>query len=382
MKPFITTLMLLTGLFFFQSCRKSGTKALERGDYYSAVLQSVERLKKDTDNGKASSVLPSAYEHATEDLLQNIARAKSANQQFRYERVVESYQKLNTLHDLIEGCVTCRRLVKPKSYFAEMQQARELAAEERYSVASGLLAKGTIPAAREAFSHYESINTFAPSYKDVSQKLEEALNAGSLHVVVEQPKLNSRLYSYSQDFFQEKVDEFLRTNRRLNKFIRFYDPAEAGQVKLKPDHVVRLEFLDFVVGETNMQSEKYKTTSKDSVKVGTTKVAGKNQDVFGKVDATVTKYRKAVRSRGILLLEIYDFQTNKTLLKEELPGEFTWVNEWASFNGDERALNKEELAMSKRREELPPPPQQLFIEFCKPIYDQFTSRIRRFYDKF
>jgi hypothetical protein len=83
-----------------------------------------------------------------------------------------------------------------------------------------------------------------------------------------------------------------------------------------------------------------------------------------------------------MLLEIYDFRSNKTLLKEELPGEFTWVNEWASYNGDERALNKEELLLTQRREELPPAPQQLFIEFCKPIYDQFTSRVKRFYDKY
>ena len=81
-------------------------------------------------------------------------------------------------------------------------------------------------------------------------------------------------------------------------------------------------------------------------------------------------------------MEIYDFKTNKSLVKEQLPGEFYWNNSWASFNGDERALNKEELNLTRNREELPPPPQQMFIEFCKPIYDQFTYRIKRFYEKY
>ncbi|MBK6977364.1 MAG: hypothetical protein IPH28_09930 [Cytophagaceae bacterium] len=87
-------------------------------------------------------------------------------------------------------------------------------------------------------------------------------------------------------------------------------------------------------------------------------------------------------SRGLLSMEIYDYRTNKTLLREQLPGEFVWTNKWSSFNGDERALTKEELNESRMKEELPPPPQQLLIEFCKPIYDQFTSRVKRFYDKY
>jgi ribosomal protein L21 len=379
---YLKIVLILAVLVGGQACRKSGTKALERGDYYNAVVQSVEKLRKDTDNDKAAAVLPTAYKYASEDLLNNISRAKSANQQFRYERVVESYQKLNALHDMIEQCVPCRRLVTPQSYFAEAQQSKDIAAGERYDVAEELLRKGTIPAAREAYNNYEFLQSYAPDYKDVNIRIEEALNAGSFHVVVEQPKLNSRLFNYSHEYFQSRIDEFLRTNKRLNKFIRFYDPAEAKQVKLKPDHVVRLEFLDFVVGETNVQTDRYEVTSKDSVKVGTTKVNGKNQDVYGKVKARITKSRKVVRSRGVMLLEIYDFRSNKTLLKEELPGEFTWVNEWASYNGDERALNKEELLLTQRREELPPAPQQLFIEFCKPIYDQFTSRVKRFYDKY
>ena len=81
-------------------------------------------------------------------------------------------------------------------------------------------------------------------------------------------------------------------------------------------------------------------------------------------------------------MEVIDFQANKILLRDEIPGEYTWVNEWASFNGDERALNSTELNMTRNREQLPPPPQQLFIEFTKPIYDQVTSRIKNFYKKY
>ena len=174
----------------------------------------------------------------------------------------------------------------------------------------------------------------------------------------------------------------MQTNRRLNKCIRFYNPAEAEQIKLKPDHIVRLEFIDFVVGQTLIQSDTKELTSKDSVVIGTIKAEGKDINVYGQVKAKFTQNRKTVKSTGILLMVIEDFQTSRILQRSELPGEFIWVNEWAHYNGDERALTKPQVVMSTKREEIPPMPQQLFIEFCKPIYSQFTSRIKSFYDKY
>lgn len=370
-------------ILFTVSCSKSGTKALEKGNFYEAVLQAVEKLKKNTDNNKASEVLPIAYKNAQTEFLRDIDRSQNANQQFRWESVLEYYTKLNNMQDAIDKCTACRRLVSPQTYFKEAENARENAAAERYALGTDLLkGRPSREAARMAFNHFEQISIFAPNYKDARERMENALNIGSYHVVVEQPKINSRLYQYSNEYFQGKVDEFLRTNRRMNKFIRFYSPEEAKTVKLTPDQVVRLEFIDFVVGETNIQTDRQTVTSKDSVKTGEANVNGKKVPVYGKVNAQIAKSRKAVRSRGILSLEIYDFQTNKVLSREEIPGEYTWVNEWASFNGDERALTNVELNMTKNREQLPPPPQQLFIEFTKPIYDQVTSRIKRFYEKY
>lgn len=375
---------VLASVIFTISCSKSGTKALEKGNYYEAVLQSVEKLRKDSDNSKALEVLPTAYRNAQEEFTRDISRVRNANQQFRWETILEYYNKLNKMQESIERCTACRRIVSPQTYFRETEEARDNAAAERYVLGNDILSRKNLSKidARAAYDHFEKITIFAPNYKDARNRLEEALDLGSVHVVVEQPKINSRLYQYSNEYFQDKVEEFLRTNRRINKFIRFYAPEEAKTVKLKPDHVVRLEIIDFVVGETNIATDRQNVTSKDSVKTGEATVNGKKVPVYGKVNATIIKSRKAVRSRGILSMEIFDYQTNKTLSREEIPGEYTWVNEWASFNGDERALTTTELNMTRNREQLPPPPQQLFIEFTKPIYDQVTSRIRRFYDKY
>lgn len=381
-----TIIYLLTVISFFMlsSCAKSGTKALEKGNFYEAVLQSTEKLLKDTDNSKASAVLPEAYRNAQNEFLRDIDRTKLANLQFRWEMVLDYYIRLNEMQRAIDRCATCRRLVNPQSYFSEEQNARENAAAERYALAINLLNARPLnrEAAKAAYNHLERITALAPNYKDVVQRMEDALNAASYHVVLEQPKINSRLYQYSNEYFQDRIEEFVRTNRRMNRFVQFYSPAEATKTKLKPDQVVRLEIIDFVVGETNVTNDRMTVISKDSVKTGEATVNGKKVSVYGKVKAQLTRSRKVVRSRGLLAIEIFDFQTNKVLLREEIPGEYNWVNEWATYNGDERALTTADRALADRRELLPPPPQQLFLEFTKPIYDQVTSRIRRFYDRY
>ncbi|WP_341226855.1 hypothetical protein [uncultured Arcticibacterium sp.] len=379
---FIRSILVMTASFTFVSCSKSGTKALDKGDYYNAVLQSVDKLKKDIDNEKSLSVLPEAYTYASQDLLADISSAKNANQQFRWERVLDDYSKLNKMHDLIARCMPCRRVISPTSYFKEAEEARDLAANERYIYANEMLERGTIEAGRAAFDSYEELFQFAPNFKDVRIKMDEALNAGSYHVVVEQPTINSRTYQLSHEYFQEQIDEFLRENKRVNKFIRFYSPTEAKATKVQPDHIVRLEFVDFIVGETFLEKKETTLTSVDSVKTGTATIKGEKVDVYAKVKAKFYDNRKIVNSKGLLIMQIIDFQNDKLLKKEELPGEFTWVNEWASFNGDERALTDKELALTKNKEEVPPAPQHLFIEFSRPIYEQFTYKIKRFYDDY
>ncbi len=104
--------------------------------------------------------------------------------------------------------------------------------------------------------------------------------------------------------------------------------------------------------------------------------------VYGTVKATLYQYRKATTSKGVVGFRIIDAKTGALLSAEKMPGEFVWVSEWATFNGDERALSPEQLRLTRLKEQAPPPPQDLFIEFTKPIYEQITTKIRDFYKNY
>jgi hypothetical protein len=79
---------------------------------------------------------------------------------------------------------------------------------------------------------------------------------------------------------------------------------------------------------------------------------------------------------------IVDANTNGVLKHQKFSGEYVWVSNWARFNGDDRALSDKQLALCKLKETQPPVPQDLFLEFTRPIYDQLIPSIRGFYQNF
>jgi hypothetical protein len=104
--------------------------------------------------------------------------------------------------------------------------------------------------------------------------------------------------------------------------------------------------------------------------------------VYGTVKATLYQYPKTTTSKGVVSFRIVDAKTGALLTAEKMPGEFVWVSEWATFNGDERALSAGQQRLTTLKEQPAPAAQDLFIEFTKPIYDQITAKINEFYKNY
>ena len=295
---------------------------------------------------------------------------------------MSSYEQINRMADEIRRSPGAMSVIKsPDFYAAQLTDARNRAAEEHYAEGTRLINPNDRQASKDAFYMFQKANGYVAGYKDALNKMQEAREYATLKVVLEQIPVPGR-YSLSANFFQDKVEEFLRTGGiRRNEFIRFYDPREAQQINLNADHILRIYFEDFVVGQV-FQKQSTREVSRDSVRIGEVKINGKNQPVYGTVRADYTVNRAEVVSEGLLAVRVIDARNNGVLLREQLPGTFVWFTEWASFNGDERALTDEEYALTRQRSVPPPPPQDMFIEFTRPIYDQLTSRLNQFYRRY
>lgn len=374
--------LILPFFFIFQESCKSAKKSLKRGDFDDSVLRAVDKLNDNPGHASSIEILKQAYPAALEQHLDEIKRAQSTSDIFKWEPQLNAYSRLNKLYDAISNCKSCLKTVDAQNFETEEKAARNNAADTRYNEGIKLLSEGERESARKAYEHFEKTDQISPGYKEVEKKMDLAYEIASFKVVVEQVLVTSKVYQLSNEYFQDRVNEFLRTNKRLNKFVRFYDPDEASEIRLKPDHVITLQFDDFVVGQTLIEKNTETVTSKDSVKIGEKVIDKKKIPIYDKVTAKLTKNRKTVHSAGLLDMQIRDFNTKKIVKQEKFNGEYNWMCEWANFNGDERALTQAQLRMTKSQEILPPAPQQLFVEFSKPIYDRLTSQLKSLYEKY
>jgi hypothetical protein len=380
-RTFLLSIFLLVAFLLLNGCG-SAKKSLKKGNYHDSVLRSAEKLMDNANHTSSADILKQAYPAALAQHLDEAERASSSSDIFRHEDELKAYESLNQLYRVLSKCNACMKITNAKSFETQETNARNSAANARYEEANELLAKADRQNARKAYDHFERANNLIPGYKEVDKKLKHAYHIASFKVVVEQVLVTSKRYQLSNEYFQNKVDEFLKTNQKLNRFVRFYNPEEATQAGLQPDHVITLQFDDFVVGQTLIEKNTETVTSKDSVKVGE-KVIGKAKiPIYNRVTAKFTTNRKTVHSAGLLDMQIKDFKTRNIVNKDKFTGEYNWMCEWAHFNGDERALNPAQLRMCKSQELLPPDPQQLFIEFSKPIYDRLTTKLRNFYEKY
>ena len=374
-------LLFIIQIIVLAGC-KSAKKSLKRGDFDDSVLRAVEKLRNTPNHISSLDILKAAYPRALEQHLDDISRNKNNSDLFHWETEVDGYASLNRLYDAINKCSVCARAVEGRNFIAEEKSARDQAFAVRYREGEKSFSIGTRENARVAYEHFERANSISPNRNDIQRKLDESFEIATFKVVVEQVLVTSRVYQLSNAYFQDRINEFLQTNKRMNKFVRFYTPGEATDIKLKPDHIITLQFDDFVVGQTLVEKNTETVTSKDSVKVSE-KIVGKMKvPIYGKVTAKLTKNRKTVHSSGLLDMRIEDFQTKRIVNQEKFTGEYNWMCEWANYNGDERALTAAELRMCKSQELLPPAPQQLFIEFSKPIYDRVTSKLKNYYAKY
>lgn len=374
----ITRILLL--LFILSSCSTS-QKAFKRGDYYDATLKAVKQLRNKPDAKNASEVVQKSYPMALEYYRQKVNELTASNQPDKYLKIVETYSLLNTLADEITRCPAALELVKPVVYFhAQMQKAGELAVQEQFNRARQLMETTNYVDARMAVEKLEWVRQRQPNYQNLETVLLQARDLATLKTVVELlPPRNVNTNINTQVFYMRTLD-FL-DKKIENQYTRFYQPDQAEQITLKPHEILSVQFAEFQIGAM-VEREKESKYESDSIEVGSyTDSDGISHSVFGTVKATAHQYEREVRAKALLEVKIIDFQTEAVLASQKFPGEYIWNNEWASFNGDERALPEQVFKLTKKKQQMPPSAQDLFLLLSDPMFQDMSNFLRNYYKR-
>ncbi|GAB4406222.1 MAG: hypothetical protein OHK0039_07800 [Bacteroidia bacterium] len=376
------SLLFLCLILVLSACKVT-QKAYERGDYETAVFNSIERLRRSPENKKASQTLAEAYPAMQTYLQEQIEQLKLSNNPLRWEAVARNYETLNRAYDEIQRSPAARRIIRsPQQYQREYGEATRLAAESRYALGIQGLQRaqaGDRNSAKDAYEHFRRALEWRPGFRDAEDRSLEALDLATIYIEVEPIPMHSRALALSNEFFENQLFEYMASSP-ISPFVRFVSAADTRTLRRDPDHILRMGFDDFVVGQAYVK-ETVMQRRRDSVVVGTVKISEDSTvNVYGTVEAEMHQFMKQISSSGLLDLRIIDGRTGTILAQRKFPGTFVWTDRWGFYQGDKRALDPEDEDFVRKRSESPnPPPQVLFVEFTKPIFSQVTAFVSDYY---
>ncbi|WP_186774302.1 hypothetical protein [Chitinophaga pinensis] len=369
---------LIAPILFILSC-KNGEKLYNKGRYDDAVLVFVKKLQKKPAHTTSLQLLPDAYAQARRLHEDKVTGLLSSNDPLKWEYVRNEYRSLQRLYDAIQASPAALAIVKPKDYRNAITGAQENAAQVRYDRGASLLDQGDKGAARQAFEEFQAALSLIPNYRNAAQLRDEAFARGTVNVVVRQIDVRSPYYQFSADQFREILIKNLQ-QRNINRFVQFTDERIAQANRIQPDQFLEMRFYDFVVGQTYVDRSE-REVSKEIV-VSTVKDSTGKETIkrYATVKAKVYVNKATVISKGVLDYQLLDAVNGNIIRTDRLPGSFTWVNQWGYYKGDERALSDQDKSLMGGEDIAPPPPQELFMQFTKPIYDQMTSEMQQLYN--
>lgn len=363
-------------LFFLTAC-SSSKQQFEKGNYEKAVTLSIKKLRKKPDNIKQKAILKAAYGYAVQVSEQKIKQQQQSTDRFKWDAVIAQYRKMQQLYTDLLQCPGCLAVVSPVDFQNELNEALTEGAQVYVEEGQKALATKEKEGGRLAYRHFAQAKAYQNNYGNIDLMLNDARTQGTEVIGVSRIPVSSKGLELNTAFFLQQLTQAMND---LNYFFAVFAPVEQlVEQQQVPDQVVDLSFDDYYIGQTYVK-EIRESLVRDSVKVGeVTDSLGKKYAVYGEVKADLQRYEKTIESGGLLNIAIVDPNTQSILFQQKIPSTTVWKNDWATYQGDKRALTKEELVLTQEKELLPPPPQDLFYSFTRPLFDQTANLLRRRY---
>jgi tetratricopeptide (TPR) repeat protein len=351
LKLYTVIFITLTALLF--SC-KSAEKMYLKGNYDEAVELAAKKLSKKPNDAGLLQTLQSAYRFALEDHESRIRNFANSFDDLKYERVYQEYLDLQRLYDAVHRSPAVFDIVQPTDYSAYITTYKEQAANARVERGQTLMDNNTKQGAKDAYAEFQRALDLKPGDIPIRQKLDDAYaNAVTNVVLLPLTRYGIQYSSYNFDMnnFNTDIMRYLNNNNN-NRFVRYYQDAEARSYNLRTDNIVEMRFSDVNIGRYRDQRN---TREVSRQIVGKERVYSKDSVVkeYITVKATITTTTRSIQADGLLQATVKDYN-NRWLWSDTYRGDYSWQASFSTFTGDERALSDEDRKLIAQKEQWPP----------------------------
>ncbi len=363
-------------LFMFSACSSAKKNYLERSDTDKALFDAVKALKKNSNDTAAGNALPTLYSLSQQRHLRRIESLQGMQELSRWDKIIDEYESMQNIHNAIIDVDAAYRAVTPANYQPNIYTLKQQAAQDYYNEAESYLSLNGRDNAKKAYTHFKKADRFVPGFKDSKEKMDLAYQNAIVNVQVNPVQDNSYFfnsswgnygYNYSNEYFQQTLVRELRNSNRYPA--RFYTDWEARRDNVQPDWVVDLTLRGMNI--PSPQRYRYSRNTSRQIESGRD---SSGKPIYQTVYATIHISRESLTARGEMEVLVNDVTTGKIITRNNFRAEYSWMEEYATYSGDSRALSASDWNLVNNRYN-EPRKEDILNELYRKIYPQVKNRI-------
>ncbi len=362
---------------------KTASKLYETGDYDEAVELAVKKLQKKNDDESLKSVLQNAYRYAVDQHESKIRNLSVNNNELKWEWIYKEYTQLQKLYNAIHRSPEANELVNTIDYSSYLTSYAEKAADTRYERGVKWMDRNDKQSFRNAYVEFNQALSFKPGDYDIKSMRDEAYQKAVVNVIIMPLDNFGYRYTSYNDFelrnFENEIFRKLKYHSN-NKFVNFYTDWDASRSGIRPDQFIDFRFNTMNIGRVRDEVSK-RVVSRDVLVRETVYKPDSVVKEYKKVYATIHTTRRIMNSVGTMLVNIRD-EHGRRLWSNDFRGGHSWISEFATYTGDERALSENDKMLLNRRGAYPPREEDIIRHIINDIQENLYSRLRDYYNRY
>lgn len=369
---FLITIIILAGCGAGSSL--TGTTREDK-----ALITAIKKLNKSPQNTSYQAEVKNLYDDALKMHLNNIQVFETLTGIEKWDKIIQEYNALERMYNTVYKYQNALRVLKPSSYNAEAQVARQQAASDYYDLALSYNNENTKESSRSAYYAFKKALDFVPDYQDAKKQMQEAYENSVINVVINPVADDSYYYnsigrnrfgnSFNNDYLQRNLVRDLGGSSS-NSPAHFFSDLDARRLNVTPDWIIDLTWVNLDIPRPYTQ--KYNREVSKQIQIGTDT---SKMPVYKTVSATLHITRQYFTAIGDLECRITDAQTGDNINLNRYSSRVDWQQEYATYSGDFRALSAVDVAILNNRNYRLPRREDILNELYQNIYPQVKSGI-------
>ena len=372
------TLLLFTlSIIISTACNRNAYKSEQKD-----LSMLVKRLTKKGSDDKVLADIRSVYEPALQRTQQNLSNYQYDAAPQKWDKIIGEMQNMQRMYDILNTNMYAMRMIKPVNYYRSIIEAKDSAAADYYAYGMQYFEREGRNNSKQAFEAFGKTLSYVPNYKDAQQKKQEAFNRSIIYVLINQIQYdgfgfnnnwNWNNYNNRDQMLQNQLINDLGGRNNRNIPALYFNEWDLRRENRAPDMVVDLVWRNAQFDQPRERTRNYNRSKQIETGRDTA-----NRPIYQTVTATVFVTERNLEATADMNLIFTDAKNRTQIDWQVIPASFRTSVEFATFSGDRRALDENDLRLINRSQNQPMPNREdVFQEMMRNIYNDMLNRIRR-----